>query len=642
MRKLMVFLLAGVLWLVVVAPGLADFKVYSTLEEYEDLTGKKIDKFNEAPVLRTKVAAGEIPPVEQRLPEEPLVVEPLEQIGQYGGTYTGASTSPEWGGTDVSWRRYQYLFKLLPDLNTIVPNIAKGWGLSENYRTLTIYLRKGMKWSDGYPFTADDFLFWYEDILLNDELRPYKPKIWTPGGELIKMEKVNDYEIRIEGVSPLTLIVPSLSTYETPFAPKHYLKQYHINHNPNANELAKEEGFDAWWKGFTHHFDYMETRQDLDLPTVYPWQLSKITAGGDKFFDRNPYYWKIDTAGNQLPYIDRQHKMIVGNAEIFNLKAIAGELDRAQFYLTLENYPLYKEGEEKGNYKVTLWDSPWGATPQFVFHQSHKDPVLRKIFRDIRFRQAMSLAINRDEINELFYYGKAVARQTGPDFSSMLYEDWMGGYYAELDLERANELLDEMGLMWDENHEYRLRPDGETLAFTLEFTPVHLPIGKICEQVKRYWKEVGVNVAVKELARGLLVTRGNAGDLDVGTWYFDMATDFALYQHPSYIFYSTWVGNHEWYNWSLSGGERGEEPPANVKKEFELIDQWQQLSFGTEEWIRVGKEIWTLRIENLTAIGTVGGPPGPVIVKNDLGNTLKTGKATNEKILLADQWFFKK
>jgi len=200
-RKLTAVLLEVGLCLMGVIPGLAQ-KGYSTLAEYEKLTGKRIEKFNEAPMLKVKVAAGELPPVEERLPEEPLVVEPLEEIGQYGGTLRGGVRAPTGGGAETVTARVQHLFMLSPDLNTVIPNIAKGWDLSNDYKTLTVYLRKGMKWSDGVPFTADDIMFWYNDILLNDELTPVKPKAWSPGGKLVKVKKIDDYTVRFQFAIP--------------------------------------------------------------------------------------------------------------------------------------------------------------------------------------------------------------------------------------------------------------------------------------------------------------------------------------------------------------------------------------------------------------------------------------------------------
>ncbi|GAG39098.1 unnamed protein product, partial [marine sediment metagenome] len=251
------------------------------------------------------VDAGELPPVEERLPEEPLVIEPLEEIGQYGGILKCASTQPA-GGAEAWTLRVQPLFMISSDLKTIVPNIAKGWDLSKDYKTLTIYLRKGMRWSDGVAFTADDFLFWYEAILLDEEIMPVKTASWVAGGELVKMSKVDDYTVRFQFATPYPSIISRLGYIgnwtSNPFAPKHRFEKYHIKYNPKANEVANEEGYDYWWQCFKDHLtEYPISEKNSPDVSLDPWVQTKIDSFGNGYFDRNPYYWKIDTAGNQLP-----------------------------------------------------------------------------------------------------------------------------------------------------------------------------------------------------------------------------------------------------------------------------------------------------------------------------------------------------
>ncbi|GAF95170.1 unnamed protein product, partial [marine sediment metagenome] len=266
-RKLTVLLLTGVVCLLgLMTTSFAEGVYYDTLQGYERLTGNKIEEFYEAPMLRTLVAAGELPPVEERLPKEPLVVEPVEEIGKYGGSLKTAKASPAPRIWTYFWD--QPLFMIAPDLKSIDPNIAKGYDWSDDLRTLTVYLREGMKWSDGYPFTADDFLFWFEDIFLNDELNPVKSQLWSPGGEMAKVKKIDDYTVRYQFAIRYPSIMAQM-TYENRmnvcFAPKHYLKQYHINYNPKANEAAKEEKFDSWWQGFNYHYPYaVDKREDVN------------------------------------------------------------------------------------------------------------------------------------------------------------------------------------------------------------------------------------------------------------------------------------------------------------------------------------------------------------------------------------------
>ena len=282
-------------------------------------------KYNEAPMLQVKVAAGELPSVEERLPEEPKVIEPIEEIGQYGGVMQLVT-----GVRYVCYTMFEGINQKIAgftlDGKEIEPCVAKGWDLSDDYKTLTLYLRKGMKWSDGEPFTADDILFWYQDIILNDELTPVKPKQWMPGGEPMKVKKIDNYTIQLEFSVPHLTVIEVMSGYVLCAYPKHYVKKYHIKYNAKADEIAREEGYDHWWQAFQWHSadpTLGEDGEDLNRPTVKPWVLKKVDAAQNRYYERNPYYWKVDTAGNQLPYIDEVTLLSVATSEIVALKAMS-------------------------------------------------------------------------------------------------------------------------------------------------------------------------------------------------------------------------------------------------------------------------------------------------------------------------------
>jgi len=280
MRRLTVFLLSGVLCLMGVLPALAEkypegrFKtedfVYATLEEYEKITGKEITKFNESPMFRVKVAAGELPPVDERVSAEPLVIEPVEKVGKYGGILHTFAKSPMGWSADADIRRGQ-LFRLNESATKAIPALGKGYELSKDCKTYTLYLRKGVKWSDGHPFTVDDILFWWEDEILNDELTPTKPRMWMPGGKLTEFEKIDDYTLRMHFAVPNPTIVMSLArAYQGGFFdPKHYLKKWHIKYNPEANELAKKEGFDNWYQAFEFH-------KEVGPKERYRWESTSV------------------------------------------------------------------------------------------------------------------------------------------------------------------------------------------------------------------------------------------------------------------------------------------------------------------------------------------------------------------------------
>jgi len=599
--------------------------------------------------------------VEQRLPdrEDILVMEPDEEIGQYGGTLT----SPALGthqAHDEEYTRVQPLFLVSrDDFKTVIPNIAKGWDFSEDMKTLTIYLRKGMKWSDGEPYTADDIMFWYEDILLNEEITKVVPMVWRSGGEVMRAQKIDKYTIRFKFSKPYPGIMAVFASVTGSSGtitdalhcyPKHYLKKYHINYNPKANEIAKEEGYDLWWKCFQSHANYYRNTSDLNRPGIFAWEIEKITLTGDKQYVRNPYYWKVDTAGKQLPYIDWQYTVNVSNEEMQDLKLMSGELDFAGIFLAFDKYPLYTEGEKQGNYRTALLEGGLRGQTALAFNMCHKDPVLRKIFNDIRFRKALSLAMNREEMNEIIFQGINTPWQAGTSSDSSFVEEWMGKYCIEYDPQEANSLLDEMGLKWDKGHEYRLRSDGKPLTVNIIFIEAGLGWLSRVELIKEYWEKVGVKVNMKQAEWSYYQSLVQAGDHDFTVWV-PAVEEVSLQTTGGDDFYpgmGTWWGS-PWKLWFDTEGKSGEEPPEVVKKLHALISKFLVARPGSEEYLKLGKEISTIVVENLWALGDFGGGPSPVVINKNLRNTVfKKGDPWMYpyrrfwQVYCADQWFYKK
>jgi len=653
-RKLVVVLLSSIICLLGVVPALAQGQ-YSTLGEYEKVTGKTIETFNEAPMLRTKVAAGELPPVKQRLPEEPVVVEPLEEIGQYGGTARVFSIAPGHPGDGAYISGEEPVLRVASDLKTTIPNIARKWELSEDGKTLTLYLRKGMKWSDGYPFTADDIMYWWEDMVLNDELTPVKPTAWwAPGGELMKVEKVDDYTVRFRFAAPYP-IAPMLlggpEGYWKAQNPKHYLSQFHIKYNPKANELAKERGFDFWYQLHGDRtLSWCSLMRNPGVPTINAFKCVEKTAS-HLLYERNPYYWKVDTEGNQLPYIDRILVKKVEDIEMYTAKIVTGETDFAARETSLENYPLYVESAEKAGYRVLPWPSGFGTMVLYQLNLTCKDPVLREIFLDVRFRRAMSLALNREEINEILFFGMGKPAQWTLISTSILYEPRFAQAYAQYDPGEANRLLDEMGLEWDKKHEYRLRPDGKRLVWTNEYYAGGMNIAgeATSELAARYWKEIGCQVLLKPITGELSTIRAEANEIYMNLWIGDRGTDMAFFTGDMRWFMPLSYGwemtyGVEWARWYLTKGKAGEEPPEKVKQLYE----WRKKVMSTmdeEERIQMGKKILASQAENVWVIGTVAEVPVPIIVNKLLRNIPEEGLYTWDVTYTMpqhpEQWFFK-
>ena len=641
-RKLVVILLTGVMCLVGITSVLAV-------------------TYNEAPMLRVKVAAGELLPVEERLPDEPKIKEVVEEIGQYGGTLRAFGTY-YLGEEENDMCLFRASCSCLLDMTmdgTIIGNLAKGYELSDDGKTFTLYLRKGAKWSDGYPFTADDILFMYEDIALNENIQAD----WGSFKDVDKIGKLDDYTVRIELNQPVFSMPVQISSWLGRFmyisAPKHYLKKWHIKYNPNADELAKKEGFENWGEAFYYHWWFQPTK-DIDQPTMNAW-VAKAYTGTAKVFERNPYFWQVDEEGNQLPYIDR---VVVGfvDMEGYQLKIISGEADIAIASTSLSNYPLYKEHEEEGGYRVIPVPELFSSQFALGVHQNNSDPFLGPILRDVRFRQALSVAINREEINETCYFGLGIPGQATVHPNASFYKEEWARAYAQYDPGMANRLLDEVGLTERDKDGFRVDPDGKPILLLVEYLPYWFPEITPLELVKEYWEDVGLKTMTKGISHGLYGLRGSAPDHIIIVHPYADATEVATFYKggramPNGI--AQWPAGAEWYfaNDSVSTGSRkledfeggklpGEEPPEHVKQQWDRgKKKIRQTKYRSKEYMQIAQEIYDWQAKYLYAIGTVGMVPQIVIVKKNLRNVPEAVWPDMEKVLdiqqEASQFFWK-
>jgi len=590
-------------------------------------------KYSQSPMLHTKVASGELPAVEKRLPEKPVVIEPIEEIGQYGGIVHVVTSDPNQIEDGWSFIGLDTMLRYARDGFTIVGNIAENWEFSEGGKVLTLHLRKGIKWSDGVPFTANDIMFWYEDILLNKEITPVKPVwgIWVVDGELMKVEKIDDYTVRFRTIAPYpTALYDLLNMFEGRiYYPKHYLKRWHPRYTSKEKleKLVKEAGYEDWYLLFIAKKAQCTNLNtgDVGYPTLLPYVLEQKKPG-EWIFVRNPYFWEVDPEGNQLPYIDRLHVSLVEDLEVMNMKAINGELDLVGFSTTLDNYPLYMENSERGNYHTLLWPGFYGSACAFMPNLTCKDPVLRKILWDRRFRIALSLAINRKEINDTLFFGKGAPCQATVIRESEFFDEKFFEAYTEYNPEKANKLLDEMGLDKRDEEGYRLRPDGKRLYLLVEFWSGEGPKASIGELVKPQWAEIGIDATWKEEERAFLSTKVDANEVDITTealWACDSGYFLSTGSTGWFVPPLSQNANKPWAAWYLSGGESGEEPPEVMKKILNLFDK-MLVTFDKKEQLRLGKEILRLQAENLWVIGIVR-IPSCILVKNDLRNIPEKG-----------------
>ncbi len=588
--------------------------------------------YNEAPMLAEMVAAGDLPPVDERLPDEPLVEEVVDSIGVYGGTLRRAFLGP---GDHNNYTRvvYDALVRHAPDGTEVIPHIAKGWETNADFTVWKLFLRPGMKWSDGEPFTADAIMFWYEYILKNEELLPSTP-LWMQNedGSIATVEKLDEYTVQWTFGQPNTAFLLDLANKDgadksisnMAFAPGHYLEQFHPAFTDAADLDAKvaERGFETWVELFT-----LEALPHTsgNRPSTAAW-VPNGTSVSDQVFTivRNPYYFAVDTEGNQLPYIDEVRFTFFADKEALNLAAVSGEIDMQGRHINMSTYPLMKEKEDSGNYHVITWPSFGGSDAVLMFNQTYQnDPAIGELLQNKDFRIALSYAIDRAAISELAFLGLGEARQGVPaPFHPYYPGDEYAFKYTELDLDTANALLDGIGLTERDEDGFRLLPNGDPLDLEVQAIPAFGAWVDIGQVIVDNWSKVGIKAHVEVRERALGFQMRDTNDLMIEIWNedttgfpfsgqpkFDVRSEVALTFGPLY---------RQWY---VTGGEEGIEPPDEIKHLVELIDAGKVAE--REEQIEIAQELFRIWADNVWEVGTVGLTPmvqGVVVVNDNLHN----------------------
>ncbi len=601
-------------------------------------------KFGEAPLLADLVKAGTLPAVEERLPdpEELLVIQPLTEIGQYGGTWRRAFTGP---ADHENGNRINSNDKILHFDYTgskIVPALAKDWKVSEDGKTITIFLRKGAKWSDGEPLTADDFMFWFEDVYSNPEIVPTPFPEMQINGKPGVMKKVDDFTVAFEFPEPYTYFVYVLAgstgigagfatrgafgTYGGGYCPAHYLKQFLPKYSSvdAVNKLATDAGFDNWVSLFKNKYSWA---LNPDVPVMTPWKTTSPINTPTWSMERNPYFWAVDAEGNQLPYIDKITMTLAENTEVANLRAIAGEYDIQERHMGLAKLPVFLENAEKGNYTVHLDPAFNGSDCALHFGNAYEgDPEIAKWIKNKDFRHALSLGIDRDQLNEALWLGVGTTGTTAPSPDTIYNPgvEW-NKKWATLDVEQANGILDKLGLTEKDSEGFRLRTDGKG-RLQLEMITVgaqFIPYTQVGEMIKQQWKEIGIDVIIKETERNLAFGMTANNEHQILTWANDGSEMLYLFaRHALPIDPAECHMGMAFARWYASNGTQGKKPDdPEMLRAFDLYRE----AFGLDEagQIENAKEIWKIIVEQQWSIGTVGQSPafmGVRIVKNNMGN----------------------
>jgi peptide/nickel transport system substrate-binding protein len=543
-------------------------------------------EYQEAPQLSQLVETGQLPPVEERLPEVPLVVEPFEAIGQYGGTLRTELT----GGIDrvQGWLSrylgYESLVRFDPMWSEVVPNLAESWDVNEESTEFTFYLRRGAKWSDGHPFTADDIVFWYNDVLMNEQLSPAGPGGWlSVGGEPALVEKIDDYTVAFRFAVPYGLFLQQLATgWNAPLLiPSHYAKQFHAEYNPDGiDALVHQEGLVDWVNLFAQKVGITggggpASWANLERPSMNAWLITTPLDGRSTQVtaERNPYYFKVDPAGNQLPYIDRVVLPLISDEEVLKLQILNGDIDWVYNpqVLGIADKSLFLDNMERGGYRFVDQVSDVSVAQVIHLNLTHQDPVKREVFSSQDFRIGLSYAIDRQEIIDTIYVGQGEPYQVAPRPESPFYHERLAKQYTEYDPALANEHLDRAGYTERDAQGFRLGPDGNRISFSVQVRTINQEQIDALELIKRHWEAVGIDMQIATMESSLYQERHNAnlhdavsnvgagglGEMLNARLYVPINTD-ALYAIP-------------WANW-YTGTSPSEEPPAEVIHQLEVYD----------------------------------------------------------------------
>jgi peptide/nickel transport system substrate-binding protein len=586
-------------------------------------------KFIEPAELVALVAAKKLPPIEKRLPASPQVVAfdgKDTLIGRHGGQITQLM------GRERDIRRmgaygYARLVCYGPKYN-LVADILDSFDVKEG-REFTFKLRKGHKWSDGAPFTAEDFRYWWEDMALNAELWPGGPdRQMLVDGKPPKFDIIDKETIRYAWEKPNPFFLPALAA-ATPlviYRPAHVLKRYHKKHaKPDklADEIKKRKRRD--WVDLHFNRDRTERHDRPGFPVLDPWRNSTESPSERYVFERNPYYHRVDSDGRQLPYLDKI-AVTIANPKLVPPKVGSGEVELQSRGIGFNNYTLLKRGEERNGYKVNLWKQSRGSQVALYPNLTTTDPVFRDLMRDVRFRRALSLGIDRREINQVIYYGLGKESANTLLSDSPLFKPSLATRWATFDIKQANALLDEMGLKERDGRGVRIMKDGRALEVIVETAGEDAEHSDVLELIRDTWARIGVALFIKPQTREVLRKRVTAG-LTVMSVFYGLDNGIANAATEPFEFAPVRDDNLAWTQWALhhaSGGKSGSPPDLPVGKTLMMLyEQWVKAE-STEQQTSIWARILEIHAEEVLVIGTVNAVPQPVVVSNKLRNVPKT------------------
>jgi peptide/nickel transport system substrate-binding protein len=587
--------------------------------------------YKEAPMLGELVKAGKLPKVADRLPDSPRVVTPFEKVGKYGGTWRSGMV----GGSDRNWlfriAGYEPLLAWDREWSgKVIPNLAEDVASNDTATVFTIKLRKGLKWSDGKPFGSDDIGFFINDIAGNKELLPNAVDWVVAGGELAKFAKVDDTTFTLTFKEPYGLFPQKLaSVYGVQMAmmAKHYCSQFHPTYNKaGLDALIKAAGVQNWTELFIKKCavdtEANERWQNPDRPTMEPWVIKDPYVSGAQLVTlvRNPYYFKVDTEGNQLPYINDLRISVNADKQTLVLKVVNGEIDYQDRHINANsNRAVFTDAAEKAKIKITDGPNADMNTTIISLNLTHKDPVKREIFNNKDFRIGLSYAIDRKAIIDAAFVGQGEPWQAAPRKESPFYNERLATQYTEYSVEKANAALDKAYPKKDSGG-FRLGPDGKRISFNIMVMPALGDFLDSTQLAAQYWQAVGIDAKVQTVDRTLFYDRKDNNDQDAAVFLGSGGMVDALFEPTFYFpFWNESLFAVPWGNWFASGGKSGEEPPAIVKKQMDLYRQITRYADPVKQ-NELMQQLLEISADQFYAIGISS--PGPLysVSKTSLHN----------------------
>ena len=556
--------------------------------------------------------AMDLPPVAERIGEMPLVLNPIDAVGTYGGTWRTALI----GGQDTAWLErtvnYDNLLAWSVDWSEALPNLAHAYEVSEDGASYTFHLRPGTKWSDGEPFSSADVEFYVNAFRNNTELNP------APADNPFTIEVVDDVTFTVIFERPngfhLKRLCEAAGVDWTRY-PRHYLEQFHKDFNPDIDTLVQQEGVADWVELFrTKGGGIPGTPYDArwanpELPRLHAWRLVEPYGEGTRVrFERNPYYWKVDPSGQQLPYIDEVVFDVLEDPEVLLLRASNGEIDMHARHITTDtNKPVLAENRESGGYEFFEIVPSSMNTCVLALNQTHKNEVLRGIFQNKDFRVGLSHAINRQEIIDVVFVSQGEPWQLGPRADTPWYNETLAKQFTEYDLDLANEHLDAV-LPDKDGNGMRTLPGGEPFSFVIDVAAEINPFWTdAANLVIGYWNAVGINATLNSMDRSLMYTRKEANEHDCSVWGGDGGLNDAMLEARWYFPHSL---ESLWgIAWVVAAGRAGGTPQAAAMEPPESIAQQEALYKQIEEEPDAARQdelfnqLLAIAQENFNAIG---------------------------------------